>query len=74
MNDSIGVRIKRYRIERGMSQADLGFSAPYISRIESGSQIATANSLTVIAEKLGVTALELETGSTDAHCPWCGRR
>ena len=70
---TVGQRIKKYRVERGMSQSELGFSAPYISRIESGLQSVTSNSLAIIANHLGVTALELETGDAHAHCYYCGR-
>ena len=73
MNDTIGARIKKYRTERGLSQGDLGFSAPYISRIENGNQSVTPQSLAVIAGKMGVTALELETGDPKANCYFCGR-
>lgn len=71
--ETLGSRIRRYRRERGMSQSELGFSAPYISRIENDSQFVTASSLTIIADRLGVTALELETGNANAHCYYCGR-
>jgi transcriptional regulator with XRE-family HTH domain len=43
------------------------------SRIETGAREPSLRAIRKLAEKLGVTALYLETGSDDAVCPYCGR-
>lgn len=73
---AVGQRIKRLREERGLSQRDLsepGFSYAYVSRIEDGQRAPSAKALRKLAEKLGTTALYLETGDASAPCPHCGR-
>lgn len=64
--ESIGERIKRLRLERGLSQRALsepGVSYAYISRIEAGTRQPSVKALRKIAAKLGVSADYLETGS-----------
>jgi tetratricopeptide (TPR) repeat protein len=54
------------RLERGLSQRDLsapGVSYAYISRIEAGARRPSVKALRMLAQKLGVTAEYLETGS-----------
>jgi tetratricopeptide (TPR) repeat protein len=54
------------RLERGFSQRDLsspGVSYAYISRIEAGARRPSVKALRMLAQKLGVTAEYLETGS-----------
>jgi len=73
---AVGQRIKRLREERGLSQRDLaepGVSYAYVSRIEDGQRTPSAKALRKLAEKLGTTALYLETGDVSAPCPHCGR-
>jgi ribosome-binding protein aMBF1 (putative translation factor) len=73
---AVGQRIKRLREERGLSQRDLaepGVSYAYVSRIEDGQRTPSAKALRKLAEKLGTTALYLETGDASAACPHCGR-
>ena len=63
--EGIGARLKRLRLERGISQRDLsspGISYAYISRIESGARTPSVKALRRIAGKLGVTVEHLETG------------
>jgi len=63
--EGIGARLKRLRLERGMSQRDLsspGISYAYISRIEAGARTPSVKALRRIAGKLGVTVEHLETG------------
>ncbi len=63
--EGIGARLKRFRLERGLSQRDLsspGISYAYISRIESGARTPSVKALRRIAGKLGVTVEHLETG------------
>ena len=63
--EGIGARLKRLRLERGMSQRDLsspGISYAYISRIEAGARTPSVKALRQIAGKLGVTVEHLETG------------
>jgi transcriptional regulator with XRE-family HTH domain len=64
--ETIGERLKRLRLERGLSQRELaapGVSYAYISRIEAGTRQPSVKALRRLAEKLGVTADYLETGS-----------
>jgi transcriptional regulator with XRE-family HTH domain len=64
--ESVGERLRRLRTERGLSQRDLsspGVSYAYISRIEAGARRPSVKALRMLAEKLGVTADYLETGS-----------
>jgi transcriptional regulator with XRE-family HTH domain len=63
--EGIGVRVKRLRLGRGLSQRDLsspGISYAYISRIEAGARTPSVKALRRIAGKLGVTVEHLETG------------
>src|SRR3954466_9415345 len=64
--ESIGERLGRLRLERGLSQRELsspGVSYAYISRIEAGARRPSVKALRMLAKKLGVTADYLETGS-----------
>src|SRR5436305_6295356 len=63
--ESVGMRLKRLRLERGMSQRDLsspGVSYAYISRIEAGARTPSVKAMRLLAQKLGVTVEQLETG------------
>jgi transcriptional regulator with XRE-family HTH domain len=67
--EGIGARLKRLRLERGLSQRDLsspGISYAYISRIEAGARTPSVKALRQIAGKLGVTVEHLETGEPTA--------
>src|SRR6478672_4668616 len=64
--ETVGERLRRLRLERGLSQRDLsspGVSYAYISRIEAGARRPSVKALRTLAAKLGVTAEYLETGS-----------
>src|SRR6266404_8676266 len=64
--EGVGARLKRLRVAQGFSQRDLsspGVSYAYISRIEAGARRPSVKALRMLAEKLGVTADYLETGS-----------
>jgi len=64
--ETIGERLKRLRLERGLSQRELaapGVSYAYISRIEAGTRQPSVKALRRLAQKLGVSADYLETGS-----------
>src|SRR5919197_2005515 len=64
-NETVGARLKRLRIERGLSQRDLsepGVSYAYISRIEAGARTPSVKALRMLARKLGVSVEYLETG------------
>ena len=64
--ETIGQRLKRLRLERGLSQRELaapGVSYAYISRIEAGTRQPSVKALRKLAAKLEVTADYLETGS-----------
>ena len=63
--ETIGGRIKRLRLERGLSQRDLsapGISYAYLSRIEGDARTPSVKALRKIAGKLGVTVEHLEKG------------
>ncbi len=63
--ESIGQRLRRLRIERGLSQRELssaGVSYAYISRIEADARTPSVKALRQLATKLGVTVEHLETG------------
>jgi transcriptional regulator with XRE-family HTH domain len=64
--ETIGERLKRLRLEKGLSQRELaapGVSYAYISRIEAGTRQPSVKALRRLAAKLGVSADYLETGS-----------
>lgn len=64
--ESVGVRLRRLRLERGLSQRDLavpGVSYAYISRIEAGTRQPSVKALRKVAAKLDVSPDYLETGS-----------
>lgn len=64
--ETIGVRLKRLRLEQGLSQRELaspGVSYAYISRIEAGTRQPSVKALRRLAARLGVSAEYLETGS-----------
>jgi len=64
--ESIGQRIRRLRLERGLSQRELaepGISYAYLSRIEAGQRAPSLKALRIVARKLGVTPEHLETGA-----------
>jgi transcriptional regulator with XRE-family HTH domain len=68
MRDSepIGIRLRRLRLERGLSQRELGgpgVSYAYISRIEAGTRRPSVKALRMLARTLGVSPEYLETGS-----------
>jgi transcriptional regulator with XRE-family HTH domain len=65
-NETVGERLRRLRIEQGLSQRDLsspGITYAYISRIEAGARTPSVKALRMLARKLGVTPEYLETGS-----------
>jgi tetratricopeptide (TPR) repeat protein len=64
--ETIGRRLRRLRLERGLSQRELsgpGVSYAYISRIEADDRRPSVKALRVLARRLGVSAEYLETGS-----------
>src|SRR4051794_41777804 len=64
--ETIGQRLRRLRLESGLSQRELsgpGVSYAYISRIEAGSRQPSVKALRVLARKLRVSPEYLETGS-----------
>ena len=64
--ESIGLRLRRLRLERGLSQRELsspGVSYAYISRIEAGARRPSVKALRQLARKLQVSPEYLETGS-----------
>jgi len=65
VSESVGERLKRLRLERGLSQRDIsspGVSYAYISRIEAGARTPSVKALRMLAKKLQVSVEYLETG------------
>jgi len=63
--ENVGARLKRLRLQGGLSQRDLsspGVSYAYISRIEAGARTPSVKALRKLAQKLGVAVEYLETG------------
>jgi transcriptional regulator with XRE-family HTH domain len=63
--ETIGGRLRRLRLERGLSQRELavpGVSYAYISRIEAGTRQPSVKALRKLAAKLEVSSDYLETG------------
>ena len=66
LTESIGARVRRLRLERGLSQRQLasrGVSYAYISRIESGQRTPSVRAIRLLAPRLGVTPEYLESGA-----------
>ena len=64
--ETVGARLRRLRLERGLSQRELsspGVSYAYISRIEADARRPSVKALRMLARKLGVSPDYLETGS-----------
>jgi transcriptional regulator with XRE-family HTH domain len=62
---SVGARIRRIRLERGLSQRQIaapGISYAYLARIEAGQRAPSYKSLRTVAAKLEVSIDYLETG------------
>lgn len=65
--ETIGQRLRRLRNERGLSQSEAAgpdLTTAYISRIESGERRPSVTAIRRIAQRLGVSADYLETGSS----------
>src|SRR5437016_9117910 len=63
----LGERVRQLRVAAGLTQSDLAgdrFSKEYVSQIERGKTRPTPQTLSWIAERLGVDASYLETGQT----------
>src|SRR5207244_1159968 len=63
--ETVGERIRRLRLSRGLSQRSLaapGVSYAYISRIENGGRKPSLKALRAIASRLGVDPEYLEDG------------
>src|SRR2546428_4394685 len=72
--EPIGIRLKRLRLERGLSQRELsspGVSYAYISRIEAGARTPSVKALRKLSPKLGVSVAHLDTrpGTRDLQDP-----
>jgi tetratricopeptide (TPR) repeat protein len=68
--ETIGQRVRRLRLERGLPQRELaapGVSYAYISRIEAGQRQPSVKAIRTLARKLGVSAQYLETGSATTN-------
>ncbi|GIV00413.1 MAG: transcriptional regulator [Actinomycetota bacterium] len=68
----IGKRIRELRLERGMTQRELGaprYTHAYVSTIESGRRNPSPKALAFFADKLGVTTEQLATGRSPDLLP-----
>jgi len=64
--EAVGQRLRRLRVERGLSQRELsgpGVSYAYISRIAAGGRRPSVKALRTLAPELGVSAEYLVTGA-----------
>jgi transcriptional regulator with XRE-family HTH domain len=64
--ETIGQRLRRLRTARGLSQRELsspGVSYAYISRVEADARTPSVKAIRKLADKLGVSAIYLETGA-----------
>ena len=74
-----GERIRALRLKLDLSQRSLAgrtreaVNYAHISRVETGDRMPSMETLVVLAEALGVTALELATGDHAGICPFCRR-
>ena len=74
--ETFHIRLARLRHEQNLSQRALsapGITYAYISRLEANQRVASLKAIRLLAKKLGVSALYLETGQ-DKYCPHCGRK
>jgi transcriptional regulator with XRE-family HTH domain len=63
--ETIGQRVRRLRLKRGLSQRQLagpGVTYAYVSRIENGGRKPSLKAMRLLAQRLGVSLEELETG------------
>src|SRR3954451_2190340 len=75
-NETIGQRLRRVRIDRGLTQRALacdGVSHAHISRIEAGTREASVKALRLLAARLGVSADYLERGTDPLGRPQIAR-
>jgi transcriptional regulator with XRE-family HTH domain len=67
--ETIGVRVRRLRHAKGLTQRELAsraLSGAYVSRIESGERLPSVRVIRLLARRLGVTPEYLETGGAMA--------
>jgi tetratricopeptide (TPR) repeat protein len=65
-DETIGERVRRLRLAKGMSQRALsgpGISYAYVSRIEAGQRTPSLKAIRLLADQLGVAPEYLETGA-----------
>jgi transcriptional regulator with XRE-family HTH domain len=67
--------VRQRREQQGLSQRQIAapVSNANISRIESEARELSEKALRALAEKLGMTAHYLESGSERGRCPHCGK-
>jgi ribosome-binding protein aMBF1 (putative translation factor) len=67
---AVASRVVRYRVEHGLSQAELGgklgVSQPYVARLESGDQSPTLAMLARLAQRLGLE-FHIDVTPTNVH-------
>ncbi|MGW4502056.1 helix-turn-helix domain-containing protein [Micromonospora sp. NPDC004336] len=66
----LGGRLQRLRAERGLTQRALAeprYTAAYVSAVEGGRRVPSADAVAHFAERLGVTPADLATGRSPAE-------
>ncbi|MBS1906194.1 MAG: helix-turn-helix transcriptional regulator [Actinobacteria bacterium] len=73
MNVTLGANLRAIRLARGRSQQDfahdLGYDRTYVASVERGERNLTLDTVSDLAERLGVDALGLLQDSPSANRP-----
>ncbi len=74
--ETVGARVKRLRLEAGLSQRQLAIpekriTYSYLSRVENEERTPSLRAIRILAPRLGVSPVLLETGLLET-CPHCG--
>lgn len=66
IKQGLGERLRRLRVEQGMTQAELAvpYTSAFVSQIENGRKLPSERALSLFAKKLGVGFHELASGAT----------
>ncbi|MFY1595018.1 helix-turn-helix domain-containing protein [Micromonospora sp. WMMD737] len=73
----LGARVQRLRAQRGLTQRALAeprYTAAFVSAVESGRRVPSADAVAHFAERLGVTPSDLTTGRSPAEVVRLGLR
>ena len=71
---TVGQRVKRFRLDRGMTQEELGervgVKKSQISKLESGKCVITLPTMSRIFRALGITTASLDLGTVGKVTLW----